>query len=157
MSDPKIATSQREAILGAIVARLKTKCPFLRDVRLGPARPADARPTATVCDNGEEENDWKDQDDESTSDILKVRILLSLYDQWDKAANMSEWTRNVAFIKQTLRRWIPAGLGVERPGCGKFSDDPFDCVYMSGSVEAVWTIDFEVTYFGAADAPGEVK
>jgi hypothetical protein len=156
MSDPAVEISQRERILAAILDRIKTKCTFFRDVRLGPARPAEMKPTCTVCDNGETENDWNDQDDESTSDVLKVRLMLSLYDQWGKESNMAEWTRNVAFLKRKLRRWIPEKMGVERPGCGKFTDDSFDCVYMSGSVEAVWAIDFEVTYFGAADAPGEV-
>jgi hypothetical protein len=156
MSDPAVPESQRQKILAAVLDRIKATCSFFREVRLGPARPADVKPTCTVCDNGEAENDWNDQDDESTSDILKVRLMLSLYGQWGKESNMNEWTNNVAFMKRKLRRWIPAGLGVERAGCGTFTDDPFDCVYMSGATEAVWTIDFEVTYFDAADAPGEV-
>ena len=152
-----VTASQRKQILAAIKDRLEAKCPFFREVRRGPARPSVARPTCTVCDNGEDENAWADQDDESTSDILKVRLMLSLYAQWDKEADMDLWTDNVAFIKRQLRRWIPAGLGIERPGPGKFSDSPFDCVYMSGSVEAVWAIDFEVPYFGVAAAPGQVS
>jgi hypothetical protein len=60
----------------------------------------------------------------------------------------------VEYIRKKIRRWFPADCGIL--DVNYVADDPFDCVFMNGAVEAVWTIDFEVRYFDAAEAPGEV-
>lgn len=123
---------------------------MLREVRRGQIRPADARPTATVVDGGERKGDV-DDDDESESRALTVQLALHIADAWERQAESEEWTDNVELLKALLVNWLPAGLGGLKM---KFvSDDPFDCIFLSGAQEALWQIEFEATYFVEAQAP----
>lgn len=122
---------------------------LFREVRRSQLRPCDAKPACTVVDGGQRrgEND----DDESTSRVLTVQLYLHLAENWERQAELEEWSDNVELVIELLENWLPAACGGLKLHC--VSDEPFDCVFLSGAQEALWMIEFEATYFVEAKAP----
>ena len=116
-----------------------------RDHRVGGLRPWKVRPSYTVVDSGSRRT--TPGDNESTDEVLAVRIVLHVCDTWEKESTQQQWSDRVELIKSKLHG---------RPGCGiediRFvRDEPIDVVFLSGNMQGDWIIDFDVTWFTEVD------
>jgi len=142
-----IMTAYEERINALFNATDGTEAQIYRKSRRGPLRRVRTRPAFTVVDGGARLSARYGTDDGEVR-TLALRIALHICDTWEKEETIDEWSNHVALLIEKLHG-RPPGYGVL--AVRYVSDDPVDVVFLSGSSQGDWVLDWEVDFVAGVD------